>query len=83
MIDFFLQACVAIASMFAGMFWMASAYGHTVTPPWRNSHPVPEHDRPSHQAKWERSRRSFSVGRRNFSGNSDTAGTSLADASAS
>lgn len=55
-IPFVLQAIVAIFSMLAGMFWMASAYGHTVAlawPPWRPTPlVVPPSERADHQVKW-------------------------------
>jgi hypothetical protein len=51
-LEFHLQAIVALFSMFAGIFWMASAYGRTVVPPWKTSGPVPETDLATHQTKW-------------------------------
>jgi hypothetical protein len=56
MISFLLQFFVVMFSMFAGMFWMASAYGHAVKlvwPPWKpTSLVVLPSERPAHQAKW-------------------------------
>jgi len=49
---FLLQFFVVIFSLCAAMFWFSSAIGRTVTPPWRDSQPVPPADLPAHQAKW-------------------------------
>lgn len=49
---FFLQALVAIFSMLAGLFWMASAYGRSVGYPWQESRPVPPESLMEHQTKW-------------------------------
>jgi hypothetical protein len=49
-----LQALIVMFSMFAGLFWTASALGRTVPSllPWRDSEPVMPADLPAHQAKW-------------------------------
>ena len=52
MIVFSFQAVIAVFSMMAGGFWLASAIGRTVEPPWRNPKPVPEEELSAHQAKW-------------------------------
>jgi hypothetical protein len=49
---FFLQFLVAVFSLLAGGFWMASAYGRTVGNPWQQSHPVPPADLMDHQTRW-------------------------------
>ena len=46
------QAAIAVFSMSAGAFWMASAYGQAVVPPWQISFPVAQSYRTAHQAKW-------------------------------
>jgi hypothetical protein len=46
-----LEAVVIAFSMLAGLFWMASAYGRTIGPPWRPSKPVPP-NLAQHQALW-------------------------------
>jgi hypothetical protein len=49
---FLLELCVIVFSLAAGVCWMASAYGHTITPPWKLSvRHLPE-DLPAHQARW-------------------------------
>ena len=35
LIEFMLQAAIVISSMLAGMFWLASAWGIVIGPPWR------------------------------------------------
>jgi hypothetical protein len=50
--EVFFQTAIFLASTCAGVFWMASAYGKTVTPPWRTSVTVPPEALPTHQAKW-------------------------------
>jgi hypothetical protein len=50
--DLLFQAAIFLASTCAGIFWMASAYGSTVTPPWRTSVKVSPEALPAHQAKW-------------------------------
>lgn len=50
--DLLFQTAIFLASTCAGIFWMASAYGNTVTPPWRTSVKVPPEALPAHQAKW-------------------------------
>jgi hypothetical protein len=50
--DLLFQTAIFLASTCAGIFWMASAYGHTVVPPWRNSVKVSAEHLPAHQAKW-------------------------------
>jgi hypothetical protein len=52
MFSFPLQAFSAIFSLLAGGFWMAAAYGYTVTMPWDVSRPVPESELAIHQRKW-------------------------------
>jgi hypothetical protein len=49
---FFLQFLVAIFSLLAGGFWMASAYGRTVGYPWQQSRAVPPAELMDHQTKW-------------------------------
>jgi hypothetical protein len=49
---FFLQFLVAIFSLLAGGFWMASACGRTVGHPWQESRPVAPADLMDHQTKW-------------------------------
>ena len=46
------QAAIAVFSMSAGAFWMASAYGQAVLPRWQTSYPVTQSYRTAHQAKW-------------------------------
>jgi|HubBroStandDraft_6_1064221.scaffolds.fasta_scaffold59678_5 hypothetical protein len=52
MIQFAWQASIACTSMVAGLFWMASAYGNTVWPPWAPVVPVPVDQLAAHQTKW-------------------------------
>jgi len=52
MLEFPLQALVAAFSLLAGGFWMASAYGRTVTPIWKQSKVVATVDLPAHQSLW-------------------------------
>jgi hypothetical protein len=52
-LDVFLQAAVAVSSIFAGVFWLASATGSTVKPPWGKPFgPVAPADRPAHHTYW-------------------------------
>lgn len=51
-IYFFLNFLVVIFSMFAGAFWMASAYGRTVTPLFQSSNQVLPENLPAHQSLW-------------------------------
>jgi hypothetical protein len=53
--DQWFQIVIFLASACAGVFWMASATGQTVTPPWRpwrRSEKVPPELLSAHQAKW-------------------------------
>jgi hypothetical protein len=50
--DLLFQTVIFFTSACAGVFWMASAYGSTVDPPWRTSVKVPPEALPAHQAKW-------------------------------
>jgi hypothetical protein len=53
--DQWFQIAIFLASACAGVFWMASANGSTVTPPWRpwrRSEKVPPELVSAHQAKW-------------------------------
>ena len=50
--DLLFQTAIFLASTCAGIFWMASAYGSTVDPPWRTSVKVSPEALPAHQAKW-------------------------------
>jgi hypothetical protein len=50
--DLLFQTAIFLASTCAGIFWMSSAYGNTVTPPWRTSVKVPPEALAAHQAKW-------------------------------
>jgi len=50
--DVWFQAGIFLASARAGVFWLASAIGKTVEPPWRKSQDVPPELRAAHQAKW-------------------------------
>ena len=45
MVSVLFQAAIAVFSMLAGLFWMASAYGQTVVPPWQPSQPVAQNER--------------------------------------
>jgi hypothetical protein len=49
---FFFQAFVAIFSMAAGGFWLASSTGHTVGSPWHEIRHVPLAGLMDHQIKW-------------------------------
>jgi len=49
---FLLQFFVAIFSLLAGGFWMASSTGHTIGTPWHEIRPVPPAGLIEHQAKW-------------------------------
>ena len=51
-IVFFLNFFIVFFSMMAGAFWMASAYGHTITLLPFNSTIVPPEDLPAHQSLW-------------------------------
>jgi hypothetical protein len=52
MVTFILEAAIATSSLFAGLFWLASAWGIVVAPPWRPTEHVPESERSGHQVKW-------------------------------
>lgn len=47
-----LQAVIVVESIFAGMFWLASARGVVSALPWRPAQYVSESERAGHQAKW-------------------------------
>jgi hypothetical protein len=51
-INFLLQAGVIVFSMFAAVFWLASATGRSVGFPWQPTRPVTPADRSTHQAYW-------------------------------
>ena len=46
------QIGIFLASTCAAIFWLCSAIGQTVVPPWRRSETVPPDLRSAHQAKW-------------------------------
>jgi hypothetical protein len=50
--DIWFQLAIFIASTCAGVFWLSSAVGKTVTPPWRTPQNVPPQLLTAHQAKW-------------------------------
>jgi hypothetical protein len=53
--DQWFQLAIFLATACAAVFWMASAIGHTVVPPWlpwRRSEKVPPDTLAAHQAKW-------------------------------
>jgi hypothetical protein len=52
MLEFPLQALVAIFSLLAGLFWMGSGYGRAIWPPWKPSMPVALDKLPAHQSYW-------------------------------
>jgi hypothetical protein len=47
-----LELCVIVFSLAAGVCWMASAYGHTITPPWKLSARLLPEALPTHQSLW-------------------------------
>jgi hypothetical protein len=51
-IAFLLNAFVVLFSLLAGWFWMLSALGFAIEPPWRDPHPVESAERPAHQYRW-------------------------------
>jgi len=50
--DLWFQLLIFLSSACAGTFWLASAAGSTVTPPWRTSVKVPPEAFAAHQATW-------------------------------
>jgi hypothetical protein len=51
-IVFFLNFFVVFFSLMAGAFWMASAYGRSVTPLFKQSTKAPLADLAAHQSLW-------------------------------
>jgi hypothetical protein len=50
--DVSFQTGIFLASSCAGIFWLASALGKTVTWPWQTPVPMPPEERATHQARW-------------------------------